>query len=452
MNKTSGIAIAVVVILVIAGLVVYFDKFYQPTNANTPDKIVIGMPYASSGNFAFSSQAVKSGFNMWVNQTNANGGITLSSYGKKLPITVDYLDDQSSTTQVATDYTTLITQDHVNVLMADFGSTLTSPGIPIAQNNKMILFDTTGSTPTFFNASNPYMVDLAIQDSALWPMPLAEYLVANHTTIPNVAILYTTQDFPTAQAQTVDSYLTAHGITPVYYQGTADSSQSDYSTTLAAINATHPDAVLEFGYNTNDIAFLNAMVAGHYHFNMVFTIYGGLETSDLVSNTPAGALNYTWTYAAPPYSEYSNVTLGPTTAQFVSEWSNATGTTPNLNDIAGYNSGILLGQILTKAGNLNQTSLRAAANSTSGAVTLEGQFLLNKTTGAQLGEGMNLMQFQSNSSGLNPTVIYPPGVSNGTGVYPAPNSIVNSGVTANEQSIMSASSVGPETQIIIKFP
>lgn len=450
MNKTSVIAILIVAIIVVAGFVVYFYN-NQNTASKTPSDIVIGMPYASSGKFAFSSQAVKSGLNMWVNETNSNGGIYVSSYGKNMSVKMVYLDDQSSTSQVATDYTNLITQDNVNILLADFGSTLTAPGIPIAKNHNMVLFDTTGSTPTFFNASNPYIVDLAIQDSALWPMPLAEYLVANHAQIPKVAILYTTQDFPTAQAQTVDNYLTAHGDAPVYFQGTADASSSDYQTTLTSMNSTyHPNAVLEFGYNSNDIAFFSAISAGHFHFNMTFTIYGGLETANVASNTPAGSLNNTWTYAAPPYSQYSNVTIGPTTSQFVAKWQSAMGSTPNLNDIAGYNVGLLLGHIITKAGSLSQTALRAAANASSGITTLEGQFLLNKTTGAQIGESMNLMQFQANSTGLHPTVIYPTSVANGTAIYPAVVVAHSNVVTNKDVTLMEAGNAVPKAQFLTR--
>ena len=430
MSRGSLVAVIVVIIVIAAGLGVYFAKYYKPASSS-PTEILIGMPYASSGSFAFSSQAVKSGFSMWVNQTNANGGLYLSSYGKKLPIKMVYLDDQSSTSQVATDYTDLITQYHVNILVSDFGSTLVAPGIPIAQQHNIVFWDTTGSTPTFFNASDPYLVDLGIESSALWPLPLAEYLVSQKATISKVAILYTDQDFTTAQAQTVDNYLTSHGVTPVYYQSTSDSSATEYLTTLASINSTHPDAVLEFGYDQNDIAFFQAMNSGHYHFNMTFTIYTGLENSLLVSSTPSGSLNYTWTYAAPPFSEYSSVTLGPTTAQFVSEWKANYSVAPNLNNIAGYNSAQLLGAIITKAGSLDQTALRNAANDTSGTVTLEGAFIINKTTGAQVGESMNLMQFQVKNGALQPVVVYPTNVSTGSPVYPAPDVVLTSIASGN---------------------
>jgi branched-chain amino acid transport system substrate-binding protein len=427
-NTLIAVVIVVVVLVVIAGGLSYYytSAKKKPT---APSDILIGMPYASSGSFALSSGFVKTGFQMWVNQTNAKGGLYLSEYGKTIPIKMVYLDDQSSTSTVATDYTNIITQDHVNILVSDFGSTLVAPGIPIAKDNKVVFWDTTGSTPSFFNSSNPYLVDLAIQSSALWPLSLSEFLVAQRSNITRVAILYTSQDFTTAQAATVDSYLTSHGITPVYYQGTSDSSSSEYLTTLAAINSTHPDAVLEFGYDTNDIAFLTAMNSGHYHFNMTFTIYASLETSLIASSSPSGSLNYTYTYASPPLVSYSSVTLGPNTTQFVNEWkANNSGKLPNYNNMAGFASGTLLGKIITVAGSLNQTALRAAANETSGATTMIGPFIINKTTGIQLGEGHYLMQFQGNTS--HPVVVYPTNVSTGSAVYPPP-SILNANFNGN---------------------
>ena len=426
------IAVIIAIIVVAAGVTAYV--LTRPPSTSSKQSITIGTLYASSGSFALSSGFQLSGLKYWINQTNANGGIYVSSLGKKLPLTLITYDDQSSTTTALTEYTNLITQNHVDILVADFGSVLTDPAIAVAKEHHVLLFDPTASTPGYFNASNPYLVDLSIRVSSQWPLVLADYLVSQKVNIPNVAIVYSDNAFTQAQAQTLDSTLVAAGITPVYYQSTADTSTAQYATLLDSINATHPDAVLNFGYDTNDIAFYSALAADNMHFNFVFTIYSGLEYAVLKAQTPAGSLNYTYTYASPPDVQYSNVNLGPTTSAFVSDWTGVFGSAPNFNNIAGYNAGLLIGKMITTAGSLNQTSLRQAANTLSGnTTTLEGPFLINTTTGAQHGMPMDLLQYQPTSSGLTPVIIYPTSLATGTAIYPSPSVVTQSNVLVYSQ-------------------
>jgi branched-chain amino acid transport system substrate-binding protein len=420
-GSRKGIVIAVIVVIVIL-IIAGVSYILLTKKTSTQPEIKIGTLYAGSGAFALSSGYQLAGLRLWINQTNAAGGLYVPSYGKKLPLVLYTYNDQSSTTTAETDYANLITVDHVNILVADFGSTLTAPAISIAQEHHMLLFDPTASTPGFFSPSNPYVVDLSIRVSSQWPLVLAQYLITHRTSISKIAILYTDQPFLAAQASTLYSALTAVGITPVYYQSTSASSSAEYSTLLESINATSPQAVIELGYDLNDIAFFSALKAGNYHFPFVFTIYPGLEYSVLYADTPPGSLNYTYTYASPPFVQYTNVTLGPTTSQFVTQWESLYGKPPNFNNIAGYNAGLLIGKIITTAGSLNQLSMRYAANNLSGNVTtLEGPFVINTSTGAQIGMPMDLMQFQPSSSGLEPVVIYPPDVATGTAIYPAPS-------------------------------
>ena len=110
-----------------------------------PSEIKIGMLYASSGPYASISMPVFDGFKVWVDQVNADGGAEVKPFGKKIPIKLIAYDDQSSTATAATLYNQLITQDHVDLLIADSGSVLTSVGVPIAKEHKQFLFDVSGT-------------------------------------------------------------------------------------------------------------------------------------------------------------------------------------------------------------------------------------------------------------------------------------------------------------------
>jgi len=126
-----------------------------------PAEIKIGALYASSGTYASISMPVFDAFKLWVDQTNATGGAEVKAFGKKIPIKLIAYDDQSSTATAATLYNQLITQDHVDLLIADSGSVLTSVAVPIAREHKQFLFDVSGTGAAFFTDDNPYIALMA---------------------------------------------------------------------------------------------------------------------------------------------------------------------------------------------------------------------------------------------------------------------------------------------------
>src|ERR1700743_3843051 len=97
----------------------------QARAADAPAEIKIGTLYASSGRFASISMPVYSGLKLWVEQKNADGGVYVKAFDKKIPVKLVSYDDQSNTATASTLYNQLITQDQVDLLVADSGSDLT---------------------------------------------------------------------------------------------------------------------------------------------------------------------------------------------------------------------------------------------------------------------------------------------------------------------------------------
>src|SRR5581483_9714377 len=113
--------------------------------AEAPAEIKLGTLYASSGRYASISMPVHDGLKLWLEQKNAEGGVFVKAFNKKIPLKLVAYDDQSNTGTAATLYNQLITQDKVDLLVSDSGSVLTSVAVPIARDRKMFLFDQTGT-------------------------------------------------------------------------------------------------------------------------------------------------------------------------------------------------------------------------------------------------------------------------------------------------------------------
>jgi branched-chain amino acid transport system substrate-binding protein len=144
--------------------------------AEAPAEIKLGTLYASSGRFASISMPVHYGLKLWIEQKNAEGGVFVKAFNKKIPLKLVAYDDQSNTATAATLYNQLITQDKVDVLIADSGSVLTSVAVPIARDRKMLLIDQTGTGANFFTSDNPYVVLMSDPVSSIWPKPLADFI------------------------------------------------------------------------------------------------------------------------------------------------------------------------------------------------------------------------------------------------------------------------------------
>src|SRR6202045_2237091 len=294
----------------------------QAMAAYAPSEIKIGTLYASSGRYASISMPVFSALKLWVEQKNADGGVYVKAFDKKLPVKLVAYDDQSNTATASTLYNQLVTQDKVDLLVADSGSVLTAPAVTIARDRKMFLFDQTGTGASFFSKDNPYIALMADPVSTVWPKPVADFVSHDGPGlgIKKIAILYSTNEFTGTQANAFRKFVKDSGapIEIVYDQG-IPTETSNYTVIINNINNTQPDAVIHFGYAPNDIAFLRNLQDSGVKFKMLFCIYPGLETELLEKNVGDKGLNGVYTYV--PSSEIAyKADFGMSLPEFKKAW------------------------------------------------------------------------------------------------------------------------------------
>jgi branched-chain amino acid transport system substrate-binding protein len=394
--------------------------------ADAPAEIKLGTLYASSGRYASISMPVHYGLKLWIDQKNADGGVYVKAFDKKIPLKLIAYDDQSSTATAATLYNQLITQDKVDILIADSGSVLTSVAVPIARNHKMLLIDQTGTGAAFFTPDNPYIVLMADPVSSIWPKPLTDFLSHDGPGlgIKRIAMLYATNDFTGTQANSIRKFITESksGLEFVFDQG-VPTETSNYTVLLNNIRASNPDAVLHLGYASNDIAFLRNVQDSGIKFKFLFSIYPGVETELLEKNLGGKALNYVFTYVTSMDLAYQ-AEFGMSLKEYSDAWHKKYADSHvefGFNSIAGYTTGLVLEKALSVAGSLDQLELRKAIFSLSGNLkTLDGTFELD-STGGQIGELTPIGQFVADE-GDKPKLltVWPRELANGKPIYPRP--------------------------------
>jgi len=128
------------------------------TTSGTKAPLVIGASLSLTGDFSADGQAYQKGYEFWAAQVNAKGGIL----GRKVQLKI--LNDNSSPTQVVTNYQTLISSDHVALTLGPFSSLLTAPAAAVAHRYGYAFVEGAGGATSVFaqKLNNVFDVSLPV--------------------------------------------------------------------------------------------------------------------------------------------------------------------------------------------------------------------------------------------------------------------------------------------------
>ncbi|HTA10677.1 MAG TPA: amino acid ABC transporter substrate-binding protein, partial [Streptosporangiaceae bacterium] len=115
-----------------------------------------GTSLSLTGDFSTDGVAFERGYELWANDVNAHGGID----GRKVKLVI--LNDNSSPTQVDTNYTDLITVKHVDLTFGPFSSLLTAPAAEVAHRYGYAFVEGAGGSPLVFSEKLPNVFDVAL--------------------------------------------------------------------------------------------------------------------------------------------------------------------------------------------------------------------------------------------------------------------------------------------------
>lgn len=105
--------------------------------AAEPETIKVGAVVPLSGGFAGGGAQVDRGYQYAVDDINADGGVFVEEFGKKIPLELIVLDDESDPNKTVTNLEALNTEHEVVAYLGGFGSGLHAAGSAIAEKNKI---------------------------------------------------------------------------------------------------------------------------------------------------------------------------------------------------------------------------------------------------------------------------------------------------------------------------
>src|SRR2546423_2684586 len=185
----------------------------QAPAAASQEPIKIGASLSLSGDFSADGMAFQQGYQLWADTINKNGGLL----GRQVQL--DIVSDASSPDQVQTNYQTLISVHHDDLVFGPFSTLLTKPASVVANRYGYAFVEGAGGGPSGFNRGlhNLFDVSLPVANNLV---AFANYIQTLPASQKPTSIAYATEDDPFTQPQidTAKALFEQQGIKTASYQ------------------------------------------------------------------------------------------------------------------------------------------------------------------------------------------------------------------------------------------
>jgi branched-chain amino acid transport system substrate-binding protein len=252
-------------------LTVLFIAF--PLTGYSKDKIRIGNAISMSGPYAPGAITTQTNpYDMWVKEVNAQGGIYVKEYGKKLPVEMIRYDDKSDIGTVVKLVEKLILDDKVDLLLPPWSTAMNFAIAPIITKYKypvlgvtvdsMKLKEMAPSIPYFFIVLNqpPVKADAIV--------PLCKELG-----VKTAAVIHHTDLHGIEFAGYVTPQLSVNGIDVIMYKSYPLGAK-DLSPLLKKVKSENPDAFFAFSYPPETFLLTQQAKAVEFNPKLFYTSIG----------------------------------------------------------------------------------------------------------------------------------------------------------------------------------
>jgi branched-chain amino acid transport system substrate-binding protein len=359
------------------------------TGTQSGSPIVIGASLSLTGAFSSDGQAFQRGYQLWQSDVNSHGGIL----GRQVKLII--LNDNSSPTQVVSNYKQLITVDHVDLTFGPFSTLLTAPASVAVHKLGYALVEGAGGGPLVFsnNLNNVFDVSLPVASEL---DPLVTWIKSlPPSERPKTAAYPMAQDpFADPPVLAAQKALQALGIRTVYNK-TFNEEVSAYRAPANQVAASGAQMVVLGSTDVPTVStFMQAFEQAHYQPEIFIAAAGpdqGIAFLDVVGQANATGMMVPdgW------YGAYSNPLSYAMVEEYIARYG---GTSSDINaDVAeAYSVGEVVDQAVTHNKSLSNTKLIAYLHSGVKLQSVQGPVLFNNL-GENLAPAAFVFQWQNGS-------------------------------------------------------
>jgi branched-chain amino acid transport system substrate-binding protein len=294
------------------------------TSTRSGKPILVGISLPLTGDFSQPGTEAKRGYEIWRDILNQKGGLL----GRTVQLKI--YDDASNQDTVVADYTKLITQDRVDLLLGTFSSLLNYPASAVAEKQNMVYVEPAGGAPTMFErgfrklffaqpATAPHQADVFVN----WIRTLS---AADR---PRTAA-YPTQDDPFTRPviESMRKQLEALGVATVYTT-VYPADTANFQTIASSLAAKKPDLVAQGAVFEDGVGLVRSLKQLNYSPKVMFQTSAPSNSSQYsnaigMPNTQGVFYTVSW----------HNQAKTPLNAQFVAAYGKAYGGNTPAEDAA----------------------------------------------------------------------------------------------------------------------
>jgi branched-chain amino acid transport system substrate-binding protein len=318
--------------------------------AKPPIKIGISLPL--TGNFSEPGTAAMRGYKIWQQLINKQGGLL----GRKVQVIIR--DDASNQNTIVADYTRLITEDKVDLLLGTFSSLLNLPASAVAERFKMVYVEPAGGSPRMFNRGFEYLF-FAQQATAPHQGDLFSAWVKKlpASKRPQTAA-YPSQDDPFAAPVIagIRAKLEAAGIRTVYSKVYAPDT-TDFDTIAAGIKSSGADLVAEGAVFDDGVGIIRSFKKLGYNPKILFETSAPSES--VLFSRAIGVQNTAGIFYAVSWSPAAKGSKYPKNQEFLRAYKKAyKGQIPAEDAADAYAAAQVLETAVRKVGKIDQDAIK----------------------------------------------------------------------------------------------
>ncbi len=370
------------------------------SSAATKSPITIGTSLSLSGDFSADGQAFEKGYQLWVTDQNAKGGLL----GHK--INLDVLSDASSPAQVVSNYQKLIGSDHDQLIFGPFSSLLTVPAARIASRYGYAFVEGAGGAPSVFGAGlhNVFDVSIPVVNNLI---SFAQWVASMPASQRPKTAAYATVNDPFTQPQIplAQKILQAAGVKTVLSK-VFPAEVTDYTAIAGQVASSGADLVVLGSVDVPTVsAFTHAFIQQHYNPKAFIATAGPDQGAPFVKAVGAGNENGIFV----PNGWFGGFKKADS-QQMVKEYIAKYGGSPsdiNADVAEGYSVGQVLAQAVQATNGFDQSKIIAylksgvTLNSVQGPVKFnsQGENLAQKTLTFQWQNGALVQSLPTSTAG-----------------------------------------------------
>lgn len=223
-----------------------------PLGSAQAQDIVLGASVQLTGPLANTGRYYRDAYEFAVDKINAKGGVKLGGKTHKLALKI--YDNQSDNNLSVRQYTQLITQDKVNLLLGPFSSNFALADSAVSEKYKVPMVQGGGASDQIFSRKFKYIFGTLAPASNYFGSTI-EMLKGLKPAPKTVALLYADDSFDVSVAKGTRPKLKAAGLTTVLDERYS-ANATNFNTLLTQIRSKKADVVLVAGHETEILNFV----------------------------------------------------------------------------------------------------------------------------------------------------------------------------------------------------